>query len=527
MTAAILQSPSKLDEAIQLAFGNAQVAVPSPAAEQSPSAKRRQRVTSERNQARIHAEKTYRERRIKATNGDYDEDKESSLVRNLPEFFMDEIFCGEKLGNGAFGTVYEVGKVKLDDDETDQSNQAGRKFIAQHCLRDDKNCNAARYAIKKLRTKIVNGESGVFMQALIDAATETRLLAALPHHPNIIKLRGVVSSRDIHDENYHKSFPSYCFHEDYCLILDRLYGTLEDRLEHWSQLETPKGRLGMLSLKKRKQGNLLTVTKSERLTACHDLASALSHMHMHGIIHRDIKPPNIGFNIRGDLTIFDFGLSRELPAPDEDNNDENHYNNKLFKMTKFCGSPRYMAPEIGLGEGYNAKSDVYSFGLLAWQIMTLQQPWEGCRFNDLKKTIWPATGNVTGPCDWTPKKSSGGGSGSRSRLFGGKPKPIAGNPRLARMIDRTFDRCIDKRPTMREVYNFLKRECLNNSSHGIHLRPSGRRSTYVLNAPDLEKLLLSTPAKPHPHESWDNTHHGFDISTASGSSSFSEDVDTS
>lgn len=48
------------------------------------------------------------------------------------------------------------------------------------------------------------------------------------------------------------------------------------------------------------------------------------------------KPENVGFDIRGDIKIFDFGLAKEVRDPDDDGN---------YKLTGYCGSPMYMAPE--------------------------------------------------------------------------------------------------------------------------------------------------------------------------------------
>lgn len=36
-----------------------------------------------------------------------------------------------------------------------------------------------------------------------------------------------------------------------------------------------------------------------------------------------------------------------------------------------------MAPEFLRGEPTNEKSDVYSFGVILWELVTLQQPWNG------------------------------------------------------------------------------------------------------------------------------------------------------
>lgn len=55
---------------------------------------------------------------------------------------------------------------------------------------------------------------------------------------------------------------------------------------------------------------------------------------------------SIGFDVRGDVKIFDFGLAKELdPDKSEDG---------LYKLTGDTGSPRYMAP----GKLSSQKSDV-------------------------------------------------------------------------------------------------------------------------------------------------------------------------
>merc|ERR1712238_68606 len=50
-------------------------------------------------------------------------------------------------------------------------------------------------------------------------------------------------------------------------------------------------------------------------------------------------------------------------------------NNPLFRLTKKVGSPRYMSPEVALGEYYNELTDVYALGLLSYEILSLKRPY--------------------------------------------------------------------------------------------------------------------------------------------------------
>ena len=70
------------------------------------------------------------------------------------------------------------------------------------------------------------------------------------------------------------------------------------------------------------------------------------------------------------MKIFDFGLAKEIRSEDMVSDD-------LYDMSGNTGSLRYMAPEVARRLPYNQSVDVYSFGILFWQILSLQQPFEG------------------------------------------------------------------------------------------------------------------------------------------------------
>lgn len=55
-----------------------------------------------------------------------------------------------------------------------------------------------------------------------------------------------------------------------------------------------------------------------------------------------------------------------------------------------------MAPEFLRGEPTNEKSDVYSFGVVLWELITLQQPWNGLSPAQVIKILSPCSINY---CD--------------------------------------------------------------------------------------------------------------------------------
>jgi serine/threonine protein kinase len=93
------------------------------------------------------------------------------------------------------------------------------------------------------------------------------------------------------------------------------------------------------------------------------------------LVYRDVKKENVGFDVRGDVKIFDFGLSKclspELKARDP-------ATGKLlthgYRLTPRTGSIHTMAPEVASGLPYDEKCDVFSFAVLLWEMLALQSP---------------------------------------------------------------------------------------------------------------------------------------------------------
>ncbi len=88
------------------------------------------------------------------------------------------------------------------------------------------------------------------------------------------------------------------------------------------------------------------------------VAEALSYAHIHGVLHRDIKPGNILLDREGTAWITDFGLAKNQ----EDD---------LTRSGDLVGTFRYMAPEQFNGNA-DARTDVYALGLTMYELCTLR-----------------------------------------------------------------------------------------------------------------------------------------------------------
>jgi serine/threonine protein kinase len=103
-------------------------------------------------------------------------------------------------------------------------------------------------------------------------------------------------------------------------------------------------------------------------------------------MHRDIKADYVGFDARGSVKLFDFGLATELEDVD--------YIQAIgaYTMTGGCGSLRYIAPENYFRGPYNLSADVYSFCIPMWEIISVERAYTGMSVQDVtQKVIVQAT----------------------------------------------------------------------------------------------------------------------------------------
>jgi hypothetical protein len=148
----------------------------------------------------------------------------------------------------------EGGEAEVEAGEVRRVKMELRVQMEKRVLRN----GVGRYAIKRLHNDLTVLEKA---RGRIDLAVEAMYLSVV-HHPNIVRLRGVSSGNPLKP--------------GYFLVMDRLYGTLDQRMNEWrkKQKECTGGFLG-LGKKKSMLKDLLV----DRMTVAYDLAAAFFYLH--------------------------------------------------------------------------------------------------------------------------------------------------------------------------------------------------------------------------------------------------------
>ena len=101
------------------------------------------------------------------------------------------------------------------------------------------------------------------------------------------------------------------------------------------------------------------------------IVSALSAAHEAGIVHRDIKPENIMIRPDGFVKVLDFGLASVRERRNGTSS------NLLSRPGQVAGTIQYLSPEQVLGQTADARSDLFSAGVVAYELATGIQPFDG------------------------------------------------------------------------------------------------------------------------------------------------------
>ncbi|KFA79421.1 hypothetical protein S40288_10177 [Stachybotrys chartarum IBT 40288] len=114
------------------------------------------------------------------------------------------------------------------------------------------------------------------------------------------------------------------------------------------------------------------VNRSRFYTA--ELLCALECLHGFSIIYRNLKPENLLLDYQGHIAFCDFGLCK-LDVKDED------------QINTSCGTPKYLAPELLTGHGYNETVDWWILGVLLYEMLTGLPPFYDKDTNEMYRKI--------------------------------------------------------------------------------------------------------------------------------------------
>jgi tetratricopeptide (TPR) repeat protein/tRNA A-37 threonylcarbamoyl transferase component Bud32 len=93
------------------------------------------------------------------------------------------------------------------------------------------------------------------------------------------------------------------------------------------------------------------------LRIARQVASGLAAAHEAGVVHRDLKPPNIMVDPDGNAVIMDFGIARSASMGGS------------TVAGTVIGTLAYMAPEQARGEAVDQRADIYAFGLILYDML--------------------------------------------------------------------------------------------------------------------------------------------------------------
>ncbi len=118
-----------------------------------------------------------------------------------------------------------------------------------------------------------------------------------------------------------------------------------------------------LSLQDRLRGGPLPA--GEAVDCARQVSRALAFAHARGVIHRDVKPPNVILTPDGTAKLTDFGIARSMS------------DYSLTGTGMAVGSLLYMSPEQIQRRPADARSDLYSLGITLYEALTGKRPFDG------------------------------------------------------------------------------------------------------------------------------------------------------
>ncbi|RCH85487.1 hypothetical protein CU098_002288, partial [Rhizopus stolonifer] len=216
-------------------------------------------------------------------------------------------------------------KISIHDYEIlDELGQGAYGFVKLAYLKSDpeKKRVVIKYVIKS--------------RILVDCWTRDRKLGLIPAEIHVLH-----TLRKIPHINCSEMLDYFEDDDNYYVVMD-LYGAGMDLFDY---IEYKEG--GM--------------TESEIRTIFRQIIAAVSHLHSHRIVHRDIKDENVILDLKGGVRLIDFGSAA--------------YVKEGKQYETFVGTLDYAAPEILNGKTYTGPpQDIWACGTLLYTLIYRENP---------------------------------------------------------------------------------------------------------------------------------------------------------
>jgi serine/threonine protein kinase len=178
-----------------------------------------------------------------------------------------------------------------------------------------------------------------------------------------------------------------------------------------------------------RQGRL---SEREALELLEPVVSGMRAAHARGVIHRDLKPPNIFLADDGSgartVLVLDFGLAKILSDDGTDAGAD-----KLTRTGALLGTPWYMAPEQLFGDSsVDARADVWAIGVMIYECISGRRPIEGRSYGQIARNV--ARGTIAPLTETVPGL----------------------DPSLALITSRMLDKDREARPTLSVVHGIFR-----------------------------------------------------------------------
>lgn len=166
-----------------------------------------------------------------------------------------------------------------------------------------------------------------------------------------------------------------------------------------------------------KSDNFPRLTDSQKTNIALGIAHGMRYLHREGVIHRDLKSPNVLLDRNLRPKVADFGLGKLTEAV------------VTVPQTDAVGTPQWMAPELLECRPYGFPVDVYAYGMVLFELLTGVLPFEGLQQAEIVRAV---------------------GKGERPDI----PEKYR-NEAIVQLIEACWSQNPEDRPTFKEIYQLF------------------------------------------------------------------------